>query len=93
MRSLAAIISGMALLFTRDAQKRLAHVPKQERDQIVQRLREIAAEAAGRHRATTRLVNTESAWRVRQGDWRAVYEIVGGDVVVIRVGHRREVYR
>jgi mRNA-degrading endonuclease RelE of RelBE toxin-antitoxin system len=30
---------------------------------------------------------------VRQGDWRAVYEIAGEDIVVIRVGHRREVYR
>jgi mRNA interferase RelE/StbE len=85
----------MALLFTRDAQKRLASIPQAERGQIVKRLREIAADPAGRHPATTRLVNTEGAWRVRQGDWRAVYEISGEgeDVVVIRVGHRREVYR
>jgi mRNA-degrading endonuclease RelE of RelBE toxin-antitoxin system len=73
----------MALLFTRTAQKRLAHVPKAERDQIMQRLREIAASPDARHSGTTRLVNTEGAWRVRQGDWRGVYEIAGEDVVVI----------
>jgi hypothetical protein len=30
--------------------------------------------------------------RVRQGDWRAVFRVVDGDVVVLAVGHRREVY-
>lgn len=34
-------------------------------------------------------------YRVRQGDYRIVYEIVESRliVVVIKVGHRREVYR
>jgi mRNA interferase RelE/StbE len=34
-------------------------------------------------------------YRVRQGAWRIVYQVLDADVVieVIRVGHRREVYR
>jgi mRNA-degrading endonuclease RelE of RelBE toxin-antitoxin system len=92
VRSPFPIITDIALLFTRDAQKRLADVPKAERDQIMECLREIAASPDGRHPGTARLVNAEAAWRVRQGDWRAVYEIAGGEVVVIRVGHCREVY-
>lgn len=35
------------------------------------------------------------AWRIRVGDYRVVYEIHDGVlvVVVVAVGHRREVYR
>jgi mRNA-degrading endonuclease RelE of RelBE toxin-antitoxin system len=36
----------------------------------------------------------ENGFRVRHGSWRAIY-VVGrnGDVDVVKVGHRREVYR
>jgi mRNA interferase RelE/StbE len=35
------------------------------------------------------------AYRVRVGDWRIIYEIRDAEVVVLvlRVGHRREIYR
>lgn len=37
----------------------------------------------------------EEYYRVRQGDYRIVYEIQDAKlvIVVIRIGHRREVYR
>ncbi len=31
--------------------------------------------------------------KFRGGDYRAIYAIIGADVVVLRIGHRREVYR
>jgi mRNA interferase RelE/StbE len=36
----------------------------------------------------------ETAWRIRSGDYRVVYEIYRGElrIEVIRLGHRREVY-
>ena len=35
------------------------------------------------------------AWRMRVGDYRVVYEVLDEDsqVVVMHVGHRRDVYR
>ena len=33
------------------------------------------------------------AWRLRNGNWRAVFEIKPDEVHVLRVLHRREVYR
>lgn len=44
--------------------------------------------------AATRLVDGSGAWRVRTGDYRVVYEINDGKllVFVVRVGHRRDVY-
>ena len=43
----------------------------------------------------TRLVGGAGEWRVRTGDYRIVYEIKDAELVVLvlRVGHRREVYR
>jgi mRNA interferase RelE/StbE len=37
----------------------------------------------------------EIAWRIRVGDYRAIYEIDDrlARIVVVTIGHRREVYR
>ena len=44
--------------------------------------------------AATRLVGGAGEWRVRTGDYRVIYEIHEGQllVLVLRTGHRREVY-
>jgi mRNA interferase RelE/StbE len=42
-----------------------------------------------------RLVGTERVYRVRVGDYQVVYEVYDDRllVLVIKLGHRREVYR
>jgi len=42
-----------------------------------------------------KLAGPEDFYRVRVGDWRIVYAIRDRElvVIVIRIGHRREVYR
>ena len=44
--------------------------------------------------AATRLVGGSGEWRVRTGNYRIVYEIKDDEllVLVLRIGHRREVY-
>ncbi|OYD15769.1 hypothetical protein CH333_05025 [candidate division WOR-3 bacterium JGI_Cruoil_03_44_89] len=32
-------------------------------------------------------------WRMRIGDYRVVYRIIQKDVVIVTVGHRREMYK
>ena len=43
----------------------------------------------------TRLVGGTGEWRVRTGDYRVIYEIMDDELVVLvlRMGHRREIYR
>ena len=55
---------------------------------------ELLAEAP-RPRAAKPLVDSGGAWRVRVGDYRIVYDIEDDRLVilVLRVAHRREVYR
>jgi mRNA interferase RelE/StbE len=45
--------------------------------------------------AATQLVGGAGEWRVRTGDYRIVYEIEDEEllVLVLRVGHRREICR
>lgn len=42
-----------------------------------------------------KLTGSSNSYRVRSGDYRLIYEIRQGELIiqVIRVGHRREVYR
>jgi mRNA interferase RelE/StbE len=44
--------------------------------------------------AATRLVGGSGEWRVRTGNYRIVYEINDNELVVLvlRMGHRREIY-
>lgn len=44
--------------------------------------------------AATRLVGGSGEWRVRTGNYRIIYEIEDDELVVLvlRMGHRREVY-
>ena len=40
-------------------------------------------------------IRSAGLWRIRQGDYRIVYSIDDGPktVTVLRIGHRREIYR
>lgn len=44
---------------------------------------------------TVKLTGVEHTWRIRSGDYRLIYSVVGGTLIVeiIKVGHRREIYR
>lgn len=33
------------------------------------------------------------AYRFRIGDYRVIFDIEGKDIVILRVGHRKEIYR
>ncbi|WP_454778166.1 type II toxin-antitoxin system RelE family toxin [Georgenia muralis] len=60
----------------------------------VQAVLELLAENP-RPPAATRLVGGAGEWRVRTGDYRVIYEIEDDRLVVLvlRAGHRREIYR
>jgi len=83
----------MALLIPPEVSRQMASMPKRDRDRLVEALRMVAAEPDRRFPFVAQMVGEAGVWRLRKGDWRAVYRVVGADVVVERVGHRKEVYR
>ena len=82
----------MALLIPLRVQKQLEALPRAKRRRLMERLCAIAAAPDGRHSNVLPLVGRPGVFRVRQGDWRAMFRIEDTDVVVISVAHRREAY-
>jgi mRNA-degrading endonuclease RelE of RelBE toxin-antitoxin system len=79
----------MALIILPRAAAQMAAMPRAD----AKRLQRIAGNPSVPHAGVRPLVGLPGLFRVRQGDWRAVYAVEDGDVVVDRVAHRREVYR
>ena len=77
----------------RDAQKSLDKMDATLRARMVAAMRLL--EDHPRDPGIIKLVGQEDLYRVRVGDWRIVYTIRDSELVVIvlRIGHRHEVYR
>lgn len=45
------------------------------------------------HYAEKLTQSTLGSYRFRIGDYRVVFDIEGSEIVVLRVGHRREIYK
>ena len=73
--------------------KALDGLPGDLRVRLVRKL--LALEANPRPSGVEKLSGMDGIYRVRVGDWRIVYAIRDRElvVIVIRIGHRREVYR
>lgn len=80
------------LVFKKSVAKDLRVFPRQDVKRIMQRIRSLAIDP--RPPGCEKLSGQER-YRVRQGLYRIVYEIADRQllVVVVRVGHRRDVYR
>ena len=80
------------LAFKRSVAKDLRDLPKQDVKRILQRIRSLIDDP--RPPGGERL-SGQQRYRVRQGIYRIVYEIRDDVllVVVVKVGHRRDVYR
>ena len=83
----------MALLIPPSALKQLATMPKADRKRLLDALETVAEDPTKRFAFVTQLVGQPGIWRLRKGDWRAVYRVHHGNVILDRVGNRKEVYR
>jgi len=79
------------VLLTDRARRDLHALDPPIRRRIVSKLRELAHDPLGRSR---RLTNVDlGSYRYRIGPYRVVFDLEGNDVIVLRIGHRREIYR
>ena len=67
--------------------------PKKDRQRIVAGIRSLAEDP--RPPGCEKLVGTDDRYRIRVGRYRVIYSVGDGElvVVVVRVGHRKDVYR
>ena len=83
----------MALLFAPAAAREIERMLKADRDRMVQALQMVADEPSRRLPFVTEMAGRSGEWRLRKGNWRAIFRVEQQDVVVLLVGHRREIYR
>ena len=85
-------MANYSILINRNAAKELEAVPRKDRLRVIEKIRGLAIDP--RPFGTEKL-SGEDKYRLRQGDFRILYEIPDLELLVsvIRIGNRRDVYR
>jgi len=85
-------VASYKLLIKPSAAKELETLPKKDRQRVVTKIRSLSVEP--RPPGSEKL-SSHDLYRVRQGNYRVLYTVQDADlvVVIITIGHRREVYR
>lgn len=87
-------MAAYSLEIKRSAAKELDAVePRVQRQRLVARIRALAA--VPRPPGALKLAGDAPRFRLRQGDYRILYEVDDGArrIVIVKIGHRREAYR
>jgi mRNA interferase RelE/StbE len=81
------------VVWKRSAQKELRKLPKEAIARIIGLVETLSENPSPP--GVKKLAGTENTFRLRAGDCRVVYNLLQGVLVVevIRVGHRKEIYR
>ena len=76
----------------RSAAKELADLSKADRSRVITRIRALARDPRP---VGSEKLSGQERYRIRQGDYRILYEIhdLVVIVMVVKIGHRRDVYR
>lgn len=76
----------------RSAQKQLSKVERKEQQRIIENIRKLADNPRP---SGCKKLSARPAWRIRVGDYRVIYEIHDTHltILVVTIGHRRDVYR
>jgi mRNA interferase RelE/StbE len=81
-----------SLFIERRAQRALARIARPEQERIITAIRRLMDDP--RPSGTKKLTGRD-AWRIHVGDYRVIYEIHAGRllILVVDLGHRRDIYR
>ncbi|MDT8388961.1 MAG: type II toxin-antitoxin system RelE/ParE family toxin [Lentisphaeria bacterium] len=85
-------MAGYSIFFRRSVEKDLVRIPKRELSRILARIESLGVDP--RPPGCEKLSGQER-YRVRQGRYRIIYSVQDNELTVwvVKVGHRRDVYR
>ena len=88
-----AVISGYSLEFRPSALKALRHIVPRDRVRISNAIQSLAENPYPP--GCKKLGGEDEFWRIRVGNYRVIYTVIRERLVVtvVKIGHRREVYR
>jgi len=73
------------------ALKTIQKLDQKVKSRIGKTLLRFSADPLGHAKALTN--SSLGSYRFRIGDYRVIFDLEGDDIVVLRVGHRRQIYR
>ncbi|MGB4777197.1 type II toxin-antitoxin system RelE family toxin [Microbacterium sp.] len=78
--------------FTTAAARQVRKLPRPARDRVLAAIEGLQYEP--RPQGAKKLVGEQTAWRIRIGDYRVIYDVFDTELIVtvVRAGHRREIY-
>ncbi len=78
--------------FTSAAARQVRKLPRPARDRVLDAIEDLGEDP--RPHGAKKLVGERTAWRIRIGDYRVLYDVFDSEltVSVVRAAHRREVY-
>jgi mRNA interferase RelE/StbE len=79
------------LVYTQRAVKDIQKLEQKVKSRIGKALLRFAADPLRHAKALTN--SSLGSYRFRIGDYRVIFDLEGDDIVVLRVGHRRQIYR
>jgi addiction module RelE/StbE family toxin len=79
------------IVYKKSVQRDLKKVPKAEADRILNHIEQELSKNADTYPVLKGQFAGLRKYRI--GDYRVIYAIVGDDCLVLRVGHRKEVYK
>jgi mRNA interferase RelE/StbE len=85
-------VASYRLLVKPSAARELEALPRKDRVRLVSRIRQLAADPRP---PGCEMLSGREHYRARQGHYRVSYSIDDSEasVVIVKIGHRREVYR
>jgi mRNA interferase RelE/StbE len=78
--------------FTTAAARQIRKLPRPARDRVLDAIEDLGDDP--RPHGAKKLLGEVTAWRIRIGDYRVIYDVLDDvlTVTVVRAAHRREVY-
>ena len=79
------------IVLTQRAVRDLENIIDEDKERIARKLKEYAVEPT---KYARKLSNPKiGSYRFRMGDYRVIFDIEGNDIVILRIGHRKNIYR
>jgi len=81
------------VVLTPAADRQLAKLPRQAREMVAAAIVTLASNP--RPQGSVKLAGGGDLWRMRVRDYRVVYTVVSGELIVtvVKIGNRKDVYR
>ena len=85
-------MAGYSIFFRASVERDMARIPKRELSRIMERILALATDPRPRGCET---LSGQERYRVRQGRYRIIYSIQDEELTlwIVKVGHRKDVYR